>query len=429
MMIVEAVMPPCARAAPAVATATAPTVASHDLDIPRILYLHSWSRTQDEGWVRAALEAYGIPFTYMGDKEIAKMPNLREQYDVIIYPHTGQSGPNILNGVPMTGTNPIPYMKTPQTPSFGTPDATSDIRGGMGMEGLFNLYKFVQEGGTYIAEGSTSTLFPQFNFSPGVTVEQTEGLFARGIIVRGNIPDMRNPLVYGLGYNQMAVYFNGGPVLNAGGTGGFGGGRGGRGSSQTQNIQPNANLPQVNAFSPGGVPVPAAASAAGTGGRGGRGGAAGGGGRGAAAAAAAAGAAGGAAGAAAAAAAAGVDPAVIAAAMAGRGGGRGGQGGAAAASTTGPRIALQFPLDATEMLLSGGLENGEQLSGRAQVVTSQIGEGYVVMFSIRPFWRWQTHGTYVLGFNAIMNWNDLNAGRSAPAAAPGGGRGGRGGGQ
>jgi hypothetical protein len=33
------------------------------------------------------------------------------------------------------------------------------------------------------------------------------------------------------------------------------------------------------------------------------------------------------------------------------------------------------------------------------------------MFSMRPFWRWQTHGTYIFGFNAILNWNDLGAGR------------------
>ena len=36
------------------------------------------------------------------------------------------------------------------------------------------------------------------------------------------------------------------------------------------------------------------------------------------------------------------------------------------------------------------------------------------MFAIRPFWRWQTQGTYMLGFNAILNWNDLDAGKAAP---------------
>jgi hypothetical protein len=40
------------------------------------------------------------------------------------------------------------------------------------------------------------------------------------------------------------------------------------------------------------------------------------------------------------------------------------------------------------------------------------------MFAIRPFWRWQTQGTYMLGFNTILNWNDLNAGRTAPATTP-----------
>ena len=58
------------------------------------------------------------------------------------------------------------------------------------------------------------------------------------------------------------------------------------------------------------------------------------------------------------------------------------------------------------MLFSGG----EALSGRAQVVDESVGKGRILMFSIRPFWRWQTQGTYTLGFNAIMNWNDLGGG-------------------
>ena len=35
-----------------------PQVAAHDLDVPRIGYVHSWQRTQDEGWVRAALDTW-----------------------------------------------------------------------------------------------------------------------------------------------------------------------------------------------------------------------------------------------------------------------------------------------------------------------------------------------------------------------------------
>ena len=65
------------------------------------------------------------------------------------------------------------------------------------------------------------------------------------------------------------------------------------------------------------------------------------------------------------------------------------------------------------MLLSGVLVGGEALANRAQVIDSKLGEGHVVSFAIRPFWRWQTQGNYFLGFNAILHWNDLDAGRQA----------------
>ncbi len=68
--------------------------------------------------------------------------------------------------------------------------------------------------------------------------------------------------------------------------------------------------------------------------------------------------------------------------------------------------------NAEDMLLSGVLVGGQTLAGRAQVVDAPVGQGHVVMFAIRPFWRWQTQGTFFLGFNAILNWNDLDAGRA-----------------
>ncbi|HEX9565099.1 MAG TPA: M14 family zinc carboxypeptidase [Gemmatimonadaceae bacterium] len=354
------------------AMASAPGVATHDLDIPRILYLHSWNRTQDEGWVRAALETYGVPFTYMGDKEVANMSDLRARYDVVIYPHIGGNAQSAVNGVPMTGDQPIPYRKTAETPSFGTPDSTSDIRGGMGIKGLMNLYQFVEQGGTLITEGSTSTIFPEYNLTPGVTVESPQGLFARGSIIRGMVADARSPLAYGIGENQIPVYFSQGPVINAGGAGFSGFGGFGRGSGMSQNTTPMANRPPVSTFpSLGGAGMGETPA--------GRGGRAGGGGR----------------------------------------GGRGGVGGGAI--TTAPRVVLRFPTDTTQMLLSGVLVGGGNLSGRAQLVDTPIGEGHVVSFAIRPYWRWQTHGTYIFGFNAILNWNDLGAGR-APAGRPASGQ-------
>jgi hypothetical protein len=82
--------------------------------------------------------------------------------------------------------------------------------------------------------------------------------------------------------------------------------------------------------------------------------------------------------------------------------------------STQPRVVMRFPTNPADMLLSGTLAGGQALSNRAQVVDAPVGKGHVVMFGIRPFWRWQTQGTFFLGFNAILNWNDLDAGKAAP---------------
>ena len=63
-------------------------------------------------------------------------------------------------------------------------------------------------------------------------------------------------------------------------------------------------------------------------------------------------------------------------------------------------------------------------AGRALAVDVPAGQGHVVMFALRPFWRWQTQGTYFLAFNAILNWDHLDAGqaRDTAAKAAGGGQ-------
>ena len=78
-----------------------------------------------------------------------------------------------------------------------------------------------------------------------------------------------------------------------------------------------------------------------------------------------------------------------------------------------PRVVLQFPGKADEILLSGELAGGQALTNRALALDQPIGQGHVVMFALRPFWRWQTQGTYALGFNTILNWDHLDAGKDA----------------
>jgi len=77
---------------------------------------------------------------------------------------------------------------------------------------------------------------------------------------------------------------------------------------------------------------------------------------------------------------------------------------------------MSFPNQANDILLSGLLSGGNALTRKPLVVDLPNGKGHMVLFALRPFWRWQTQGTYRLGFNAIMNWNDLDAGKSQPPA-------------
>ena len=349
------------------AVPSAPSVPMHDLDIPRIGYVHSWQRTQDEGWVRAAFDTFSVPYTYFSDITL-RDGNLRQKYDVIVFPHVGGTAQSQVAGIARTGKLALPYKKTAETPNLGAIDEADDIRGGMGWEGLMELVKFVQQGGTLIVEGSTSTIFPEYNVTTGITVEAPDSLFVRGSVMRGVVADRRSPIAYGFDA-QVPVYFNQDPVLNAaGGGGGFGGGRGGGGTPGVgMNITPMAGASQ-NRLSTWDWDNPAAPGRGPQRGQG--------------------------------------DDAD------GVFGGRGGFGGIGGADPeTRPRVILQFPSNPDDMLLSGVLVGGQALANRAQVVDAPVGQGHVVMFAIRPYWRWQTQGTYFLGFNAILHWNDLNAGR------------------
>ena len=44
------------------------------------------------------------------------------------------------------------------------------------------------------------------------------------------------------------------------------------------------------------------------------------------------------------------------------------------------------------------------------VVDSPLGGGHVVLFSMNPMWRGETHGSYFLVFNALLHWDHLDAG-------------------
>ena len=345
---------------------SATTVKTHPLTVPRIGYVHSWQRTQDEGWVRAALDHYGVPYTYFADQKL-RDGDLRTKYDVIIFPSIGGSSVSQVNGIPKTGPDAVPYKKTKLTPNLGVEDSSDDIRGGMGIEGLAELVKFVQAGGTLITEGSTTTILPDYGITTRINVEHPATLYAKGALMRGIISDKKSPIVYGYTGDQMPVYFSQDPVLNTR-VGGFRGAAAvpGVGADITPNATPIVLSPYDSddtIVEPKGLPSQSSDAGA--------------------------------------------------AQQALR------QFGGAEDTSAPPRDVLQFPAKADEILLSGELAGGQALTNRALALDQPIGQGHLVMFALRPFWRWQTQGTYALGFNTILNWDHLDAGKqeTKPQAA------------
>src|SRR6185503_7641518 len=75
-----------------------------------------------------------------------------------------------------------------------------------------------------------------------------------------------------------------------------------------------------------------------------------------------------------------------------------------------PRAVLRYGAQ-NELLVSGLLSGGGDIAQRPAVVDSPFGKGHSVLFSINPIYRGETIGTYPLVFNAIMNFDNLGAGR------------------
>jgi hypothetical protein len=73
------------------------------------------------------------------------------------------------------------------------------------------------------------------------------------------------------------------------------------------------------------------------------------------------------------------------------------------------RVILRFYPRPDSLLLSGLLVGGAELVGRAAVIDAPVGKGHVVLFSIRPLWRWESQGTFAMVLNSMANWNYLSS--------------------
>jgi hypothetical protein len=341
----------------------APSVKAHPVKSPRIGYIHTWLGTQDEGWWRMEFDRLKIPYDYISTQVVAKEANLIAKWDVLVFPPVGRGAQQIVAGMPMW-RNPLPWKTTPLTPNIGKIDSTDDMRPGLGWSGLVSLENFVRQGGLLIVAEDTSVLANTFGMTPGLSVQQPTRLNAPGTVMRAKFVDGASPIAYGYG-EDLAIYSAPGLVFGVSNTmGGRGGGGGGRGADAGPS-RPTGRGTADDADQPQGRPVVVPPPE---------------------------------------------DPKVEA---------------WQAAPVTDeqlrnplgiippqqrPRVVLRYG-DTRDLLVSGLLENGNEIAQRPAVVDVPLDKGHIVLFAHNPMWRGETQGSYGLVFNAILNFDQLNAGR------------------
>ena len=109
---------------------------------------------------------------------------------------------------------PLPYNKPADFPTMGMYGESDDITGGMGLEGVVELEKFVKAGGVLITLG-TSSFFPaDFGITQTVEATRTSAQFyAPGPIVEAEIQQPSNPIFYGYTERTVPVRYANGPLL------------------------------------------------------------------------------------------------------------------------------------------------------------------------------------------------------------------------
>jgi hypothetical protein len=131
-------------------------VARHESRMPRVAVWHTWEDTEAVGWIRFVFDREKVPYAYIRDEDV-RAGRLREKYDVIIFGHNYLGLQDQIHGIDKK-FGPMAYMKTKETPNLGVPDASADITGGIGWQGVAKIEDFLNAGGVLITLGNGSTL-------------------------------------------------------------------------------------------------------------------------------------------------------------------------------------------------------------------------------------------------------------------------------
>jgi len=172
---------------------SAPTVATHDADAPRVAIYSNWGGTQELGWYRHAFDKFGIPFDLIYKERVAK-GNLKNDYDVIIMATQNLNRAAVLAP---PAARPQPYKKTPKLQFLGMYGESDDISGGFGQPGVDAIEKFLDAGGTLITTLQSVRYPIEFGLARTIDTESPTGVNAQKPLIQAEIVRTNHPVFYG----------------------------------------------------------------------------------------------------------------------------------------------------------------------------------------------------------------------------------------
>ena len=196
----------------AVTLQEAPNVTRRPADTPRLAVYSTWGSTQDVGWVRYAFDHFEMSYDLIYQERVRR-GRLREAYDVIVIPSQGRTAKGLVFDLESKG-KPLAYTRTPEFPALGQYGESEDITGGMGLEGVLELEKFVKAGGVLITLGVASFFPAEFGITRTVEAGRASPQFyAPGPIVEAEIQQPAHPVFYGYTQRTVPVRYANGPLL------------------------------------------------------------------------------------------------------------------------------------------------------------------------------------------------------------------------
>ena len=176
--------------------------ARYELKNPRVAIYEPWTANIDTGWTEWVLDKYKVPHTVLHNADFAGR-NLKTKFDTIIL--AAQSAESILHGI-------RPGERVPGRTGRDS-DATlqrSEYAGGIELNGLAALDRFVRDGGTLIALDAATELPVQYFPLPARLLlkaesresvreeaETASGYYCPGSLLRITV-DNSNPLAFGM---------------------------------------------------------------------------------------------------------------------------------------------------------------------------------------------------------------------------------------